>query len=59
LVQFACTASKSMIYKQIKWWPETGSNRRRRLFLGLPPMVLSGLESAEMIDVKKVKLADA
>jgi hypothetical protein len=33
-----------------KWWPETGSNRRRRPFQGRLAMELSGLESADMID---------
>jgi len=38
-----------------KWWPETGSNRRRRPFQGLLPIDLSGLESADDIDTKDVK----
>jgi hypothetical protein len=37
-----------------KWWPETGSNRRRRPFQGLLPMDLSGLESADQIETKAV-----
>jgi hypothetical protein len=32
LVQLPCTARKLMIPQRIKWWPETGSNRRRRPF---------------------------
>ena len=40
-----------------KWWPETGSNRRRRPFQGPLPMDLSGLESADTIDTKDVKAA--
>jgi hypothetical protein len=41
------TSHISMI---LKWWPETGSNRRRRPFQGCLAMQLSRLESAEMID---------
>jgi hypothetical protein len=37
-----------------KWWPETGSNRRRRPFQGPLPMVLSGLELADPIETKAV-----
>jgi len=32
------------------WWPETGSNRRRRPFQGCLAMQLNRLESAEVID---------
>jgi hypothetical protein len=32
-----------------KWWPETGSNRRRRPFQGRLAMALSGLESADVV----------
>jgi len=39
------------------WWPETGSNRRRRPFQGLLAMELSGLESADVIDVISVMIA--
>jgi hypothetical protein len=35
-----------------KWWPETGSNRRRRPFQGPLPMDLSCLESADPIETK-------
>ena len=37
------------------WWPETGSNRRRRPFQGLLPVVLSGLESADIIDAVSLR----
>jgi hypothetical protein len=37
-----------------KWWPETGSNRRRRPFQGPLPMDLSRLESADPIETKAV-----
>jgi hypothetical protein len=36
------------------WWPETGSNRRRRPFQGRLAMELSGLESADIIDTISV-----
>jgi len=32
------------------WWPETGSNRRRRPFQGCLPSKLSGLESMEVVE---------
>src|ERR1700722_3338981 len=38
-----------------KWWPETGSNRRRRPFQGPLPMDLSRLESADPIETKAVQ----
>ena len=31
-----------------RWWPETGSNRRRRPFQGRLPSMLSGLGSMEV-----------
>jgi hypothetical protein len=40
-----------------KWWPETGSNRRRRPFQGRLAMELSGLESADAIDMKDLRAA--
>ncbi|MCU1261108.1 MAG: hypothetical protein JWO80_3993 [Bryobacterales bacterium] len=33
-----------------KWWPGTGSNRRRRPFQGRLASELSGLESADIIE---------
>ena len=32
------------------WWPETGSNRRRRPFQGCLPSMLSGLGSVEVVE---------
>ena len=39
------------------WWPETGSNRRRRPFQGRLASELSGLESADMIDAISVMVS--
>src|ERR1700685_3429908 len=36
------------------WWPGTESNRRRQPFQGLLPNRLTGLESADVIDLKRV-----
>jgi len=36
------------------WWPETGSNRRRRPFQGLLPKTLTDLESADIIEKKRL-----
>ena len=36
------------------WWPETGSNRRRRPFQGRLASELSGLESADIIEMISV-----
>ena len=33
-----------------KWWPETGSNRRRRPFQGRLASELSVLESADIVE---------
>ncbi len=32
------------------WWPETGSNRRRRPFQGRLPSMLSGLGSMQVVE---------
>jgi hypothetical protein len=37
-----------------KWWPETGSNRRRRPFQGRLASELSTLESADIIETISV-----
>ena len=34
------------------WWPETGSNRRRRPFQGLLSIALKRLESADVIEIE-------
>jgi hypothetical protein len=49
-VQSLATIRKLLILLSIKWWPETGSNRRRRPFQGCRTMQLNGLESADIFE---------
>ena len=45
---------EALVIIDSKWWPETGSNRRRRPFQGRLAMDLGRLESAEIIETKAV-----
>jgi hypothetical protein len=40
---------------ETSWWPGTESNRRRQPFQGLLPNRLTGLESADVPDGKRVR----